>query len=368
MSIKAKINGVRERRWSAVEAGRQAMFARNYFGNGSDGDLHVVSDLQLASTQDGDMIVKNYRNLTIDAGATLTVSDRCRGLLLYVVGDLIGSSDPANPAVISMTARGCHANPADSDVTSDTPVAPSDGNAVHADGIQIPFLTASGADTLTAHLEGFGNDAYALNGKYAALVGRVGKLVSIPRVGGAGAPRTASDGDGANGTAGTGGQTGGGGASGDNRVTDGAQTQGASGTCFSGGSGGGYADVGGEAESYGGQGGDCSMYSNHGSGAGNPAGDLCDVGMEGEDGTGGLLVVIVSGDVTGNITLRADGMAGGDSSSYTQGGGSGGGVVILAHRGTSSATLMAGGGLGGSGSNAGGDGGAGSVIEIGDLI
>ena len=357
--------------YNLKDADRLPKYLSNYFGDGSDQDLHVTSDLQLTSTQDGDMVVKNYKNLTLDDGVTLTVANRCRGLLIFVDGDLTGPS--SGMAYIDMTAKGCHANPADSGVTSDTPVAPSDGNAVHTDGIQIPFLTASGSDALTAHLEGCGTDAYALNTAYAELVGKNGRLITIPRVGADGADDAPQSTAGDNGDAGTNGQSGGGGAGGAGDATY--YTRGAAGTCFSGGAGGGgsTAAVSDAAQAYGGQGGD-AYNTNNGAGAGNPHGDN-DYGSA-EEGTGGALFVVVSGNVTGNITIRSNGKNGGDSvdgsGGVSAGGGSGGGVVVLAHRGASSAILTASGGVGGTAyvtpASGGGDGGAGSIIEIGDLI
>ncbi|WP_174410621.1 hypothetical protein, partial [Desulfovibrio psychrotolerans] len=77
---------------------------RNWFGDGSDGDLRLTVAagaeqsfdgvswspmpgwtntaglITVPSVQDGDMVVVNARNLTVEAGVTLTTANRCRGL------------------------------------------------------------------------------------------------------------------------------------------------------------------------------------------------------------------------------------------------------------------------------------------------
>ena len=46
-------------------------------------ELSVLND----SGYDGDMVVANFTNLTVDASVTLTTKETCRGLLCYVKGD-----------------------------------------------------------------------------------------------------------------------------------------------------------------------------------------------------------------------------------------------------------------------------------------
>ncbi|WP_174410308.1 hypothetical protein, partial [Desulfovibrio psychrotolerans] len=77
---------------------------RNWFGDGSDGHLRLTAAagaeqsfdgvswvpmpgwtntaglIFVPSVQDGDMVVVNARNLTVEAGVTLTTANRCRGL------------------------------------------------------------------------------------------------------------------------------------------------------------------------------------------------------------------------------------------------------------------------------------------------
>ena len=67
----------------------------NYFGDGSDGDITITGTTSLpvvkasgynyGGSYDGDMVVKNYNTLTIDAGATLTTSSPTRGLLIPIM-------------------------------------------------------------------------------------------------------------------------------------------------------------------------------------------------------------------------------------------------------------------------------------------
>ena len=64
--------------------------AAGWFGDGSDGDLTVAArqTLKLDVTTDEGQIVKQYNNLTIEAGAVLKPANRCDGMILLVKGDL----------------------------------------------------------------------------------------------------------------------------------------------------------------------------------------------------------------------------------------------------------------------------------------
>lgn len=123
---------------------------------------------------------------------------------------------------------------------------------------------------------------------------------------------------------------------------------GADGTSFSGGAGGGEAEDG---YADGGPGGGATV-SIRGTGAGNPTPNLTGGG---QSGTGGVLVIYVTGTVYGSGLLSANG-AQGSNQNVRYGGGSGGGVVILACAvNDSTVDVEANGGLGGgSGASAGG--------------
>ena len=151
----------------------------------------------------------------------------------------------------------------------------------------------------------------------------------IPATGGAGGSGRSTAGFNAGG-AGTNGGTGGGGggywfSSG---MTSGA---GRAGTCFSGGSGGGSSYGSNppnstSAVTNGGAGGNAGGFSG-GGGAGNPAGTgLPSPLYDGVAGTGGVLIVICQGALSGNGSIEAKGSSGGSAGGVT-GGGSGGGSL-----------------------------------------
>ena len=136
--------------------------------------------------------------------------------------------------------------------------------------------------------------------------------------------------------------------------TDGQGGYGGNSTCFTGGSGGGGAAGGGAAPSgyrgggasgNGGQGGQGGNHHESGGrptgtgGAGNPGGSDGSIGTQGNndagDGTGGLLLLIVKGNLTigSGGSIQANGTRGGDSSANndnsSMGGGSGGGHIMI---------------------------------------
>jgi hypothetical protein len=294
----------------------------NFWGDGSDGPMITSGNVSLASVQDGDVVVKQYTNLTINAGHTLTTQTRCRGLVIYVNGDCTING------TLSMTARGANVNP-------------TLANSIPATGIRLARFKFGANETLSASDLG-GTGAGGVGSQWrAAEAGQLGiagngRIYTIAREGGAGAIGisngigTFAGADGltvANGS-------GGGGAGGvTNRGTGG---DGGWGTCFSGGSGGGgsansfvYAK-GGNGSSIGGAGG--TAIEGAGGGAGNPGGVGSGYGTNGENGTGGLLVLLVRGTLTVGPSgaIRSDGSAGGN----VNGGGSGGGRVVILHAGS----------------------------------
>lgn len=380
---------------------------RNYFGNGSDGhirvtatgalqsfdgttwtaipgwelnaadryapDAHAEPVVTIPSIEDGDMVVVNAVSLTVDSGVTLTTKYRCRGLLVYT------QRDAEINGTLSMTARGCHANPADNSDPAHTPVPPSDGGVVPAEGLIIRRLARGHADTHTGPLlDGCGLDAVNAETNQPEVSGN-GVVVAIPRVGGAGGVRVGGGGTESGNPGGSAANGAGGGGSGgwySIQYNDFAGA-GGGGSCFSGGTGGGGNYNGNPVNAedghvYGGKGGDGEAWGKTGAGgAGNPGGvSPGGDGDPGQDGTGGLLVLLVGGGLAGSGAVRADGRDGGQgygANGYASGGSSGGGVAAVLAAGdctTWTGTLSATGGqaMGLPGYGQGGAGGDGAVI------
>jgi len=333
---------------------------------------------------DGDMVVKQYNSVTINAGDTVTVDQPCRGLFIYCKGDMTING------TLSMSARGAAANPTSS--------GGSDSNAVGASGLQYGFFDGSSTDSLTMDGTTFNGCGTAVRSAIANALDGSGtsyKVHAIPRTAGSGSPRPSVA---ANGTAENpadirGGEGsygaihfGGGGAGGQAYETyNGQGGTGGNSTCFSGGSGGGGAAGGGAADS-GHRGNDANAYAgvggtggNHNEsggsrpkgtgGAGNPGGADGSVGNEGNndagDGTGGLIILVVGGDLTigSSGIIMANGTRGGDSTSSadnsSMGGGSGGGHIVIICKGTVTAngsTISVGQYVGNAGSQVGSSG------------
>jgi len=293
-----------------------------HFGDGSDGAATITSAVELASVEDGDVVVREYASLDIQSGGSLTVSNRCRGLVIFVRGDcnIDGS--------LTMTGKGCRANPADAATSTDTPVAPSDGNAVPDEGVVLRFPKTGGSDSHSAADigDGLGTALREILQRFPAVTN--GYVINIPRVGGAGAAARSTEGPGTAGGTLTDAPGGGGGGA----CTGGAATgAGSAGTCFSGGSasGGAYSAVAPAANGYGGPGGAGAGAAGAG-GAGNPGGAASGSAGAGNAGTGGLLLLIAR-TITGSGAISSEGKAGGGSTNGMAGGSSGGGVVGIVY-------------------------------------
>lgn len=293
-----------------------------------------------SGSYDGDMHVKQYTSLTIGVGNTVTVDQPCRGLMIYVQGDCTING------TLSMTARGAYADP--------TVSGASDANAVSSSGLQMPFITASDTQTLSAAaalFNGTGTAARSLIAQHKSISGN-GKIVTFVRQGASGGAGGGSGSGwkvGAVGSDGTIGQTGGGaggaGSYGDPSGFGGTGGSGSYGSCFSGGSGGGdgqyNSQYGGDAQPWGGRGGNAAATTNYGNagGVGNPAGSSAGGGNampQLASGTGGLLILVVGGNLTfgsnGRIVSQGStsNLASGD---IFRGGSSGGGNILVAYRG-----------------------------------
>jgi uncharacterized delta-60 repeat protein len=329
----------------------------NFWGNGSDGALTTTGNVSFASVQDGDVVVKQFTNLTINAGHTVTTSNRCRGLVIYVNGDCTING------TLSMTARGAN-------------VDPTQPNSIAATGIRLARSKYGANETLSASdlggtgLGGVGSAWRTAEANQLGISG-TGRIYTISREGGAGGaarfvPNGGTQTSGLSGDTGTNG-TGGGASGGSAHGTSGA---GSAGTCFSGGSGGGGANgpagiVAGSGSPFGGSGGAGAYHASFGTGggAGNPGGFGYSPGLSGGTGTGGLLILMVKGNLVigSSGAIRSEGTPGGSNAAGTNavasGGGSGGGRIIVLHSGTISqtGTISANGILGG-GSAPGGNG------------
>lgn len=293
------------------------------------------------SSYDADMLVRQYSSLSINTGNTLTTNQPCRGLMIYVQGNC------TIDGILSMTGRGAYADP--------TISGGSDGNAVSANGLQMPFITSSDSETLSASaslFNGAGTAAKNLIAQHKNISGN-GKIVTFVRQGANGGPGGGSGsgwkvgGNGVNGSTGqTGGGAGGAGSYGDNSGFGGSGGSGSYGSCFSGGSGGGdgqyNSQYGGDAQAWGGRGGNAAATNNYGNagGVGNPAGSSAGGGNafpQNASGTGGLIILVVGGDITfgGNGRVHAQGVTSNPSNGeFWRGGSSGGGNILIACRGS----------------------------------
>ena len=299
-----------------------------YFGDNSDGPGNFSGSItalrtritsSFSSSLDGPPVIKNFSSLFVSRSVVISPPQRCRGMLIFVDGDATISGS------ITMTARGAKFTGSDASFTVVNP----------------PYL-GDYWSTLQ-----FPSSSY------------LNRVFAIGASGGA-TPSAA-------GSTGVGGRSGGGGSGGAANSTGGL---GAAGTSFSGGSGGGgggpSAGAAGTAYAFGGAGGAGSPTTG-GGGAGNPGASATPLGQAGGTGTGGLLILIVRGNlkIGPNGSIITNGSNGGNGGLTSGGGGgSGGGVLYIYYGGTltNNGTVTANGGSGGSGpSNVGGSGGAGTL-------
>ena len=282
---------------------------------------------------DGDMVVLNFKDLTIDQGVCLTPTHPCRGMLVYVNGNCTINGG------LSMSSRGAWADP--------TASGAGDSSAVSATGIRLPIVKTGGSSTLAAaDFAGSGSASVAAVSNQSGISGN-GEIITFGRAGSAGGAGVTAGYNvvGTNGTAGSNGatlSTAGGGAGGVHNTSGFTTPAGRSGTVFSGGSGGGGSRggqgiIGVANGGRGGEGRGGSPAESVGAGAGNPAGARYYGGSYQAngtaDGTGGLLILLVNG----NLTLGSNGQidAQGQITQGTGGGGgSGGGSMFIGYSGT----------------------------------
>ena len=314
--------------------------------------FYEITVANKSGSYDGDMALKQYSGLTIDADYILTTDQPCAGLMVLVDGDCTING------WLSMTARGANRNP----------------TGVASGGLDLPVKPSGGGlgEDLSggAVFDGCGTAVEALEGSFPNT--GTGSLLNILKVG----MPASSDNDSNDGTfkyhdgkdadnytvtSSWGarptdcGKSGEGGAGGGKSIG----MLGGAGTCFSGGSGAGGAYAGQDchANSYGGAGttGQNSGDWSNGGGAGNPGGAAQTYSsyqaVNGGDGTGGVIILLVSGNLTigaaGGIYCRGVGGASGCGGNSNRGGSSGGGNMIVGYGGTlsNSGTIDCGGGF-----------------------
>lgn len=324
------------------------------------GDVTIVGATNIPSVLDGPIQVARYGNLTVNA--TLTTTNRCRGLVILADSLTMGAAGS-----ISMTGRGAKGN----------------ASWVNQDVLIPPSLTLSGQNTSqAAFMSWLATNGFAIFDPTLFAVPRPGQGdvqanfttwpgsggVTLVSASGCGTNALAYGNPGGNvataGIAGTAGTNapGAGGFSGTNAVN--VQMGGGKAYPWGGGPGAGgmtYTNYGSGAALHSymdfcGQGGNTT---GGGGGAGNPSGN----NQTNSNGVGGDLLIFVRGNVTlatGHV-ISANGMPG----EANGGGGSGGGYSGLFYAGTLTGTpnLTATGGPGGAASTcaAGGPGGVGGT-------
>jgi len=359
----------------------------NYFGTGADGSITISSSAQISSSTSpaglnnisrefGDIIVKNFQNLTINSGVLFSPLRACRGLIIYCTGDLTVNG------TISMTGKG---GGVVAKIAAPIGIASSTDSRYDLVDATLYFNNFSSSATGTIGHMNWAPSGSAWFSNYKIRIPLSGSVA-----GGTGG--STSNAAGNTGTVGIfccGGGGGGGAGQQDAFFTSGGT--GGRGTIFSGGGGGaggaGNSPAPGTAPSgllESGATGPSFNNGNGGGGAGSPAGSNTPGSGIGSTGVGGLIVLIVRGNITITGTISSNGTNGGNGSqNYTYfpfgcspragggGGGSGGGRCVIIYGGTytNTGTIVTNGGSGGTrggaiapcGGGGGGNGGAGGA-------
>ncbi|WP_367334319.1 hypothetical protein [Lentilactobacillus sp.] len=321
----------------------------------------------------GDTVIRAYRDLIIDEGITVTTDNPCKGLYIYCDGDCIING------TLSMTARGAKFDPSGVDVG-----CRPKGEAFCSIEVTYPYNIEQLEDYIRKYINSISEfgiptmawPSYLINNIYSIPLGEE-DLAAIPAVGADGAPKITQANKNVTGQAGSNGtnrQSGGGGGGGGYQNS----SRGGKGTAYSGGAGGGgggYSydptpnDIGGAGT----DGWHPTSSTQGGGGAGNPNGAG---GIKVADGTGGLIILVVRGNLTigANGIIESKGIDGNSGKGTTDygsgGGGSGGGSINIFYQGTYTKTgqVLATGGAGGlknssTNSRDGGKGGDGCITE-----
>lgn len=322
----------------------------------SKGDVTISGATSLPTMLDGPIQVARYGALTVNAA--LTVSNRCRGLVILADSLSMGAS-----GVISMTARGAAGSPkwASQDIGVPTGMVLSGKNTglkAFLDWLAYTGYCIFDPSLFAAPVAGMGD----VQADWASWPTKMSPIVSVAGCAACKTQAQTSPGVGVTGNAGSNGGTGGGGLGGWFAQGPALPAPGMPGRVWGGGPGSnGINDTQTlPADPWGGQGGKGTTAASSGGGAGNPSGN----NVSTSNGTGGLLLAIIRNNVllTAGHKLEANGMPG--ESAVMGGGGSGAGSAGLFYGGTLTGTpnLVAIGGTAGGGSTAaGGAGGAGST-------
>ena len=340
----------------------------NYFGTGIDGTLTISSSAQVSSSLNnisrefGDTIVKNYQDLTINSGILFNPLRPCRGMVIYCTGNLTVNG------TISMTGKG---GGVVTKIASPIGIASSTDSRYDLVDATLYFNNLSSSAAGGRGIPTHWNWAPSGSAWFSNFKTRIA-IISGSVGGGVGG--SSPDGGGSVGSAGVF-CCGGGGGGGAGEQQYGSFSSGATGgrgTIFAGGGGGGGGTGGfsgggtgiaGQLER-GGAGGGPTANGYGGGGAGTAAASP----GNGSLGSGGLLILIVRGNIIINGTVSSNGSSGGTGNAIGRragaGGGSGGGRIVIIHGGTytNAGSVVTNGGAGGPGpAGSGGSGGAGSI-------
>ena len=334
----------------------------NYFGNANRGNLTISSSAQVSASLNnisdlyGDIIVRNYQNLTINSGVLFSPLRACRGMVIYCAGNLTVNG------TISMTGKG---GGVANKIASPIGIATSTDSRYDLVDATLYFNNCSssvaGGRGIPTHWNWAPSGSLWFN-NYKIRIPLSGSVA-----GGTGGGPTGN----AAGSTGTAGIfcCGGGGGGGSGAPNTNVAGTGGRGTIFAGGAGGcGGFGFGGAPEPtslFEASRSNGSPVNSGAGGAGNPP----SIGSGGAAGTGvgGLLILIVRGNVTITGTVSSNGAVGGNGTGPSVGGGSGGGsgggriMVIYGGTYTNAGSVVANGGNGGTGGGSGGAGGAGSI-------
>ena len=286
--------------------GYERMFT---FPKESLGDFVSTGDIShdyFTSETDGDPVVLTYNNFIVNEGHLVIPTNRCKGLYLNILGDLTISG------TLSMTARG----------------ASAEGRyvGIHKGSRMIYYAT----EDIYKDVSGF--EVIAATGGLGLAGPRNSPGIDGACGSGGGNGSGTSGARGGNGTSFSGGAGAGGGCSYAVGSSSYVRNHGLDGS-DNGGAGGAGWRYGGVNPAYGG-----------GGGAGNPGGTCYQASRNGKDGTGGLMILFVSGNIvitdTGSIQSHGSDGGTGEVGAYDRryssyaGSGSGGGAIHLFHKGS----------------------------------